>query len=264
MRRWLTNLSKPILFAGVGSGLTATAAAAGGADALAVYSTATYRIRGAPTALSFLPYEHCNDVAFSTLRDVRGALSQSRAPPPIFLGLGAHDPRVELRELLSTAKTCGADGISNEPFVSIYGQDISAALERAGLGFGREVELLTLAKERGFLTFGWAFSPEQAATLVAAGADFIGAMAGISTNTVPLDSFADEIQRLGEISDTAKRCRTSCLVLGHGGPFTTASAIGELLTQTSLDGFATGSNIERDVVHLAVKNAVASLKQDLA
>jgi predicted TIM-barrel enzyme len=180
------------------------------------------------------------------------------------LGLGAHDPRVELRELLSTAKTCGADGISNEPFVSIYGQDISAALERAGLGFGREVELLTLAKERGFLTFGWAFSPEQAATLVAAGADFIGAMAGISTNTVPLDSFADEIQRLGEISDTAKRCRTSCLVLGHGGPFTTASAIGELLTQTSLDGFATGSNIERDVVHLAVKNAVASLKQDLA
>ena len=120
------------------------------------------------------------------------------------------------------------------------------------------------AKERGFLTFGWAFSPEQAATLVAAGADFIGAMAGISTNTVPLDSFADEIQRLGEISDTAKRCRTSCLVLGHGGPFTTASAIGELLTQTSLDGFATGSNIERDVVHLAVKSAVASLKQGLA
>ncbi len=265
MSNWLQSLSRPIVVVGVGSGITAAAAAAGGADALSVYSTATYRIKGLPTALSFLPYEDCNQVALATLREVRAALRANGNRPPIFVGLGAHDPRIDMTELLDAATAYGASGISNEPFVSIYGHEISAVLEKEGLGFAREVRLLQLAKERGFLTFGWAFDAHQAATLAEIGADLIGAMAGIShSNTDVRQSPAAETRRLGEISDAAKACRRNSLVLGHGGPFATSAAIRELLAQTSLDGFATGSNIERDAVHSAVKGAVESLKQQLA
>ena len=52
---------KPIIAAGVGSGLTAKGAVMGGADLLAVYNTAVYRIQGLPTALAFLPYDDANE-----------------------------------------------------------------------------------------------------------------------------------------------------------------------------------------------------------
>ena len=110
MRSWIDSLAKPVLVAGVGSGLTAAAAAAGGADALSVYSTAVYRIKGLPTALSFLPYEDCNAVAFTALRETRAALRDLVDPPPVFVGLGAHDPRSDIAALLDSAIALGATG----------------------------------------------------------------------------------------------------------------------------------------------------------
>jgi predicted TIM-barrel enzyme len=59
---------KPIIAAGVGCGLTARGASAGGADVLAVYNTAIYRIRNLPSILAFLPGDDPNtmtcDAAF--------------------------------------------------------------------------------------------------------------------------------------------------------------------------------------------------------
>ena len=265
MRSWIDSLAKPVLVAGVGSGLTAAAAAAGGADALSVYSTAVYRIKGLPTALSFLPYEDCNAVAFAALRETRAALRDLVDTPPVFVGLGVHDPRSDITALLDSAIALGANGVSNEPFVSMYGSEIEFALERSGLGFEREVRLLTLARDRGLMTFGWAFNPRQAAVLADCGVDLIGAMAGISQVAAGSgDSLAQAIAALAAISDSAKARRRECLVLGHGGPFTSAESVRLLLAGSSLDGFATGSDIERDVVHAAVRDAVGSLKRHLS
>ena len=251
--------SSPYIVVGVGSGLTAVAAVHGGADALAVYSTATYRVRGLPTALSFLPYENCNQVAFDALAEVMRALPQENRPP-VIVGLGAHNPVENLSDLIRKARDLGADGVLNEPFISIYGEEIASTMERAGLGFGRETRMLEMAGEMGLATFGWAFNADQAATLAEIGVDTVGAMAGISRNANTID-LEKEIKRLSDICDAAKARNGSCRVLGHGGPFTSPETIGKLLAQTELDGFATGSNIEREIVHHAVCEAVSALKR---
>ena len=81
--------SRPVIMAGVGSGLTAAGAARGGAHLIAAYSTAVYRCRGLPSVLSFLPYDNANDLAFSVAADVIAQAGDC----PVILGLGVHDPR---------------------------------------------------------------------------------------------------------------------------------------------------------------------------
>jgi len=78
-----------IVVAGVGSGLTASAAAAGGADLIATYGTAVYRILGVPTALAFLPYDDANKLTLDLLPEI----VERSGGAPVVAGLGAHDPR---------------------------------------------------------------------------------------------------------------------------------------------------------------------------
>ncbi len=133
----------PVIVAGVGSGLTAKGAAAGGADLLAVYSTAVYRILGVPTALAFLPYDDANALTIEVTPQVIAAASGV----PVLLGFGAHDPRRSIESMLDQAEKLGAAGVTNEPFIGIYSEDLQSQLEAAGLGFSREVELISRAVE---------------------------------------------------------------------------------------------------------------------
>ncbi|MCK4900219.1 MAG: phosphoenolpyruvate hydrolase family protein, partial [Anaerolineales bacterium] len=107
------SVGSPIIVAGVGSGLTAKAAVAGGADMLAVYSTAILRVRGVPTALAFLPYDNANELTMTAAPEVLA----NAGNVPVILGFGAHDPRVPIEQLLDQAEAVRAAGITNEPFL---------------------------------------------------------------------------------------------------------------------------------------------------
>ena len=97
---------------------------------------------------------------------------------PVIAGLGAHDPRRPIDRLVGAAIDGGAAGLTNEPFVGIYTPEMRADLDAAGYGFGREVAMLAEARRRGMTTLGWAFDEEEVRTLIGAGVDVIGAMAG--------------------------------------------------------------------------------------
>ncbi len=158
--------ARPIVMAGVGSGLTAAGAANGGAHLIAAYSTAVYRCRGLPSVLSFLPYDNANDLAFSVAADV---VEQAGACP-VILGLGVHDPRAAVDGLLDRVEAFGAVGIMNEPFVGMYSAEIRADLDTAGFGFRREVALVERAATRNMLAYAWAFTPDEAREMVGSGA----------------------------------------------------------------------------------------------
>jgi predicted TIM-barrel enzyme len=80
------STGSPLVITGVGSGLTAKGAVAGGADGLAVYNTAVYRIQGLRTALAFLPFVNANAL---TMR-VAPEIVSNAGNLPVLLGLGAH------------------------------------------------------------------------------------------------------------------------------------------------------------------------------
>ncbi len=245
-----------IVVAGVGSGLTASGAVDGGADLLACYGTAAYRILGVPSALAFLPYDDANQLTLDLLPLVVGRAGDV----PVIAGLGAHDPRRPLERLVDEAATAGAAGVTNEPFSAIYGPILRQELERAGYGFGREVALLEIAARCGLLTLGWAFDAAEARRLVAAGVDVVGAMAGITGDVGEANSAA-ALRRLGAMVTAARRAEPETIVLIHGGPLVDPASVEAALRETGADGYVTGSSAERTPVIAAVRETVAAFRR---
>lgn len=255
------NNKEAIIVAGVGSGATAKAASRGGADILATYNTAVYRIQGLPTAMAFLPYDDCNTLALNVAPQVMANAGDA----PVLLGIGAHDPRRSLYKLVEQAKELGMAGVTNEPFIGMYEGDLRNQMEAAGLGFNREVDLIRIASEKGLMTLAYVFTPEEADTMVKAGADFIGAMVGGVTSggnaggaaTVSLDN---AIETISSITKATAHAGRKVPVLVHGGPLNDAKSVQAVLNATAAAGYITGSTGERLPIEQSVKEAIASFK----
>lgn len=240
-----------IVGVGVGCGLTARAAVRGGADFLAVYHTAIYRILGLPTMLSLLPYDDCNRMAMECLPQVLA----NAAGRPVFVGLGAHDPRRDLERMTAQAAEAGAAGVVNEPFSGAYAAGLRAALEREGLGFSRERELLRSALRRGLSALGWAFSVQEAAILAADGVPFVGIMADDAlTEQAALCAY------LAACAEQARRENPDVRVLIHGHPLEQLEVVRAAALETGVDGYFTGSAGERIPAERAVAEAVGAFK----
>jgi predicted TIM-barrel enzyme len=251
---------KPVIVSGVGSGLTAKAACSGGADLLAVYNVAVYRIRGLPTALAFLPYDNANELTMAAAPEV---LANSGDLPVIF-GFGAHDPRNHPDALVQRAFTAGAAGVTNEPFLGLYGDELRLQLETAGLGFLREVALLKACVERGGLALSWVFSVEQAQAMAQAGIQIIGVVSGVTSGGnaggAATTSLSATIDLIRAVVQALKQDHKKTFVLGHGGPLNDPASVGVMLRETGADGYATGSTGERMPVEAGVAQAVRQFK----
>lgn len=252
---------KPLILAGVGSGLTAKGAVIGGADLLAVYNTAVYRIRGLPTALAFLPYDNANQLTITSAPEVIA----NAGNVPVLLGFGAHDPRMPVEKLVDLAKNFKVAGVTNEPFLGLYGYELRVQIENAGLGFSRELALIECAVENGLVTLGWTFSVEEAIAMAKAGAQLIGAMAGGitaggSAGGVQTFSIDQAVEQVGSIVEAVKSIRKEIFILGHGGPLADPESVSEVLRLTGADGYATGSSGERVPVERGVAEAIRQFK----
>ena len=252
---------KPVIAAGVGSGLTAKGAVSGGADLLAVYNTAVYRIQGLPTALAFLPYDDANELTLSTAPQVMA----NSGDTPVLLGFGAHDPRRPIPLLVEQAEKLGAAGVTNEPFLGLYGYELRVQLENAGIGFSCELELIKFAVSQGMLALGWVFSADEAKEMAQVGAQMIGAMAGGitaggSAGGVQTSSIDQAIEQIGSVVEAVKEYSQDILILGHGGPLADPESVSEVLRQTGADGYATGSSGERVPVERGVAEVVRRFK----
>ena len=248
----------PIIIAGVGCGLTAHAAVTGGADLLAVYSTAIYRMKGLPAALSFLPYDNANDITFDTAPEVIA----NAADVPVLFGLGAHDVRISPSALIDKAVSLGAVGIINEPFSRMYGHPLIEELEKSGLGFSREVELIKQADQSGLMTLAWVFNPDEAIKMADAGAQMIGVMVAIThrENAGQDENILEAIQTISSIVTAVKASREDVLIFGHGGPLVSPVIVGDVMKQTQMDGFFTGSTGERFPVEQSVAETIRQYK----
>lgn len=245
----------PVLVAGVGSGLSAAGAVAGGADLLAIYNTAVYRQRNLPSILAFIPGEDPNHIT----TEAAPAVIANAGGRPVLMGFAAHNPQVRLDPLIDQTLALGAAGITNEPFAGLYGPAFNAELERSGCGFGREVMLIEAAARRGLLTLGWACDPTQAERMGAAGADLIGLMLGITRKGN--GSVVDEAcHRLEQMATAARRAHPDALLVAHGGPLEDPATVGIILSRCPVDGYVTGSSLERGPVLEAVASAMRGFR----
>lgn len=234
----------PIIAAGVGCGLTARAAVFGGVDFLAVYSTAIYRVRGLPSALSFLPYDNANEITFSTAPEVLANADNV----PVLLGLGAHDPRTTPERLVDKATSMGASGVINEPFIGIYKNPLINQLNNGKYGFSREIEMLEYAAKKGLLTLGWVFNIQEDVAMINAGVNIIGVIVGPTENRLDrgkdTDALKHEINCIRDVVTTVKSLNKKTNILGHGGSLNNPCTVAEVMIHTQMDGYFTGSTGE--------------------
>jgi predicted TIM-barrel enzyme len=255
------QLGNPLLMFGAGTGLTARCAELGGADLIAVYSTAHYRMMAQPSLLAWLPYENANELVLKMAKEILPAVRET----PCIAGIGAHDPRLDLNTFIDHLIEMGFSGITNEPFVGIYGQAFAAQLEAAGLGFSREVDLIRICHEKDVFTVAWAFTPDEGRAMAEAGADVIGAIVGVTagglTGATRAQTLEEAAQQIEEIYQAAKEVNPEIIVLTHGGPLKDVETAEYSLIHTSAAGYAAGSSGERIPTETAITEITRQYKK---
>lgn len=236
---------RPLLMFGAGIGLTAKCAEQGGADLIGVYSTGRFRMMGLPSLMAWLPYGDANQHLLEMAREILPVVKET----PCIAGIGAHNPQLDLGALLEQVREMGFAGVTNEPFVGIYGREFADQLESAGIGFSREVGLIKAAREKDIFTAAWVFTPEEARAMARAGADVIGAMIGVTiggmsgaSQSISLEAASQQVK---DILQAAREVNPEVIVLTHGGPFKDVDTAEYSIIFSGADGYAAGSSGER-------------------
>lgn len=251
---------KPVFMFGAGTGLTAKCAEIGGADLIGIYSTAFYRMQGISSLMAWLPYSNANDELISLARHILNVIKEV----PCIAGIGAHDPTRNINNFIDYVMEMGFSGVSNEPFVGIYGKSFADMLEQANIGFSREVELISLANNKDIFTIAWAFNPEEAVAMADAGADIVGAMIGLTSGgltgakkTITLEEATEEVRK---ICKAVKKVNKNVLVITHGGPFENPETAEYSIKNSDAVGYVSGSSGERIPTESAIIEMVKKYK----
>lgn len=251
---------KPIFMFGAGTGLTAKCAELGGADLIGIYSTAFYRMQGISSLMAWLPYSNANDELINSARHILPVIKKV----PCIAGIGAHDPTRSMDTFIEEVMELGFSGVSNEPFVGIYGKSFSSMLEQANIGFSREVELVSIANKKNIFSLAWAFDEEEAIAMAKAGADIIGAMIGLTSGgltgakkTITLEEATEEVRK---ICIAVKKYNKDTMIITHGGPFENPDTAEYSIKNTQAVGYASGSSGERIPTEPAIIEIVKKYK----
>lgn len=252
---------KPIVGAGAGTGLSAKCAEAGGADLIVIYNSGRYRMAGRGSLAGLLPYGDANAIVVDMAREVLPVVKHT----PVLAGVCGTDPFRMMDVFLPQLTAMGFSGIQNFPTVGLFEGVFRQNLEETGMGYGLEVDLVRRAREMDILTTPYAFTPQEARDMAAAGADILVPHVGLTTKgnigaetAVSLD---DAVRLVQEMADAAHAVNPDVLVLCHGGPIAEPGDAAYVLARTTgIVGFYGASSMERLPTEVAITDQVAQFK----
>jgi predicted TIM-barrel enzyme len=244
---------RPIIGAGAGTGLSAKCAEAGGCDLVIVYNSGRYRMAGRGSLAGLMPYGDANAVVVEMAAEVLPVVPET----PVLAGVCGTDPFRLMPVFLADLKRLGFSGVQNFPSVGLIDGSFRRNLEETGMGFGLEVEMISIARRMDLLTAPYVFDTEQARAMAEAGADVIVPHMGLTTGGAIGAETArtlDECVRLiQEMHDAAKAASAEILVLCHGGPIAEPQDAAYVLERThGVVGFFGASSMERLPTEIAL------------
>jgi predicted TIM-barrel enzyme len=199
-----------ILAAAAGSGAVAEALGAAGVDVIVAYHSSVLRLRGIASVAGLLPWASANELTLGVIPEIVDA-----SPVPVVATVCANDALLPTEEVVGRLVNMGVAAVLNAPTVGLLTGPVRAAIERAGLGFRREVQLMSAARSAGLQAWGYAFGPQQTRALILAGANAIVVHLGIT------DKHADPTKAATTLRSCASAARATddaCAILAHGGP----------------------------------------------
>jgi predicted TIM-barrel enzyme len=252
---------KPIIGAGAGTGLSAKLAEAGGADLIIIYNSGRYRMAGRGSLAGLLPYGDANAIVVEMAREVLPVVRET----PVLAGVCGTDPFRLMPVFLDELKRIGFSGVQNFPTVGLFDGTFRVNLEETGMGFGLEVDMIRLARERDFLTAPYVFDDGEAAAMAEAGADVLVPHMGLTTGGAigaeTGKTLAESARLVQSMHDAAKRVNPDILVLCHGGPIAEPDDAAYVLANTEgVVGFFGASSMERLPTEIAMTENMRRFK----
>ena len=245
-----------------GSGITAKFAAQGGADLVAVFNLAYFRMQGLSSMAGYLPIGDANAI---TLELGERSILKAVKECPVVAGVLAVDPTRDMFRFVERLWEAGFDGIMNCPTIALIDGKFRRDLEDTGMGFQHEVEVLAYASSKGIFTKAFCTTPEEALAMAEAGVDNIiahfGNSSGGSIGSKTVTGLEEAARRAVAICDVLAPKYGDRIVTCHGGSLEKPSDFEALLAlEPRLDGYVGGSSAERFPIEEAVPKATRAFK----
>jgi len=258
----LIRKREAIVGAAVGSGMSAAAAEEGGAELIMVLSAGHFRLQGISSAAALLPYANANALTWEIA--TRHVIPRIRNTP-VFLGICAQDPNLDLEKHLDQALQHGFSGVTNFPTVSFFDGAYREALEEDGCGFARETEMLARARAKGLLTIGFCLNAPDAVALAKAGTDLLCLNLGLAEwrdleaaeHQAALDRAVESIRTM---IAAVKRVAPDPYCVAFGGPVLLPQDTAQVYQRTEARGYIGGSAVERFPTAGAITQTVRELR----
>jgi len=245
---------EPIVGGGAGTGISAKCEEAGGIDLIVIYNSGRFRMAGHGSLAGLMPYGDANAIVLEMAREVLPVVRRT----PVLAGVCGTDPMRLMDRFLGEIKATGFAGVQNFPTVGLIDGVFRANLEETNMGYGKEVDMIRLARKMDLLTTPYVFSPEDARQMTEAGADILVAHMGLTTSGSIGAKTAKSLEQCVPLIDgivkAGKDIREDVIVLCHGGPIAAPDDAAFILKRCSrVDGFYGASSMERLPTERAIK-----------
>jgi len=252
----------PVIGAGAGTGLSAKCAEAGGTDLIIIYNSGRYRMAGRGSLSGMLPYGDANAIVVDMAREVLPVVEKT----PVLAGVCGTDPFRVMDVFLDEVARIGFSGVQNFPTVGLFDGTFRRNLEETGMGYGLEVDMIRLAREKNLLTAPYVFTVDEAVAMAEAGADVLvphmGLTTGGSIGAETAKTLDDCIPLIQAMHDAAREVSPEVIVLCHGGPIAEPDDAAYVLARTEgVLGFFGASSMERLPTELAMTENMRRFKQ---
>ncbi len=240
--------------------MAAQAAARGGADFLLALNAGRLRSMGEPSVASLLALRDTNRFVMEFAK----AEIRPRTKLPIFVGLAAFDPHLDMDALLAGVRDAGFEGVTNFPTVALIDGQYRRFLEATGYGMAREVALLQRARAAGLATLAYVHTRQEAREMASAGVDIVnidlgwntGGALGVATR-MPIEEAADVA---GRMIRTVRKVAPTSICVVEGGPIVRPEQMDEVCRAAQADGYIGGSTIDRVPLETAIELVTAAFK----
>ncbi|MBJ02077.1 MAG: hypothetical protein CMK00_04310 [Planctomycetes bacterium] len=252
---------EPIIGGGAGTGISAKSEEAGGIDLLIIYNSGRYRMAGRGSTAGLMPYGNANEIVKEMAYEVLPVVKHT----PVLAGVCGTDPFMLPHLFLQELKTLGFAGIQNFPTVGLFEGRIRDTLEETGMSYQLEVDITAMAHELDMLTTPYAFTPDEARRMTAAGADIVVAHMGCTSGgTIGAESVSPLDECVGRVQDIVEACksvRADVICLCHGGPIAQPPDADYILQRVDgIDGFYGASSTERFPTEVAIREQTERFK----
>lgn len=245
------------------SGMTAKYVQTGGADIILALNSSKFRQMGRSSLAGYLPFSNSNDLVMNEAS--REVLPISKNIPVIF-GLNASDPTKNMDEYIEYIKNIGFSGINNYPTVGLLDGKFREYLEENNLGYEKEVEAISIAKQKDLFTLAFVFDELQAVKMLEVGTDAICVHLGFTQGGL---LGAKKLLSLDEARIKAERILNICdeynpdiIKLIYGGPIKNPIDVEYMFNNNSkIMGYIGGSSFERIPSEKAIINITKAFKK---